>query len=273
MIFYWLIYGVPMFIVPVAVTMLLKRHLSMNGIWNVQHPDDPKIPFSQRPWNIYFFVSLASYFATFVILETLFLAITLVREPVTTNAILSIAIYCGLAFIASLFLCYLIDTPSPGWESSWRYYLRSFIPALSQGTLNVVITTFAFLMLNSRNSFNLQSLDPEQLGRLIVYNVIVFIIGISMYLTSRIGTKYYERRENGITRSTEGWWTVGFGSIFKRVETMKLPDKLLDIIADDELRNLANVGDKIEFYKRDELVMTGNVEEIDGEYIRISLPA
>lgn len=273
MIFFWLIYGIPMFVIPTAVTMSLKRYLSMTGIWNVQHPEDPKIPFSQRPWNIYFFISFIGYLATFATLQTIFLLITLIKEPVTTNPILGLAVYSGLGFIASLFLCYLIDSPSPGWETSWRYYLKNFIPALLQGMLNVAMTTFAFLMLNSDNSFNILSLNQEELGRLIVYDIIVFIIGISMFLTSRIGTKYYERRENEIIRSTEGWWTICIGSIFKRVETMQLPNNLLDLITDEELNNLANVGDTIEFYNRNELIMTGNVEEIDGEYIRISIPA
>ena len=273
MIFYWLIYGIPMFVIPSAVTMLLKRFLSMNGVWTVQHPEDPKIPFSQRPWNIYFFVGLASYLATFAIIQTLFLLISLVKEPVTAYPILAIAVYSGLGIIASLFLCYLIDTPSPGWETSLRYYLKSFFPALIQGMLNVTMITFAFLLLTDSDSFNVFSLDQEQFGRLVVYAVIGFIIGVFMYMTSRIGTKYYERRESEIIRSTEGWWTIRIDSIIKRVETMNLNDKLLDIIADDELINLANIDDTIEFYNRDKLAMSGNVEEINGEFVRISLQA
>lgn len=273
MIFYWLIYGIPMFVVPLAVTMFTKRNLSMNGIWSVRRPEDPAIPFDRRPWDIYFFVGVASYVATFVVLAALYLIISLVKEPVTPNAIIAIAAYSGLAFIASLFICYLIDTPSPGWETNWRYYLNSIFPALFQGILNVTLVTFSFLLLNNENSFIIQDLNPEQLGRLIVYNVIVFIIGITMYLTSRIGTRYYERRENETTRSTEGWWTVSIGSVFKRVETMRLPGDLMNIIADEELKNIANVGDTIEFYNRNKLAMTGNIEEINDEFIRISLPA
>ena len=245
----------------------------MNGVWTVQHPEDPKIPFSQRPWNIYFFVGLASYLATFAIIQTLFLLISLVKEPVTAYPILAIAVYSGLGIIASLFLCYLIDTPSPGWETSLRYYLKSFFPALIQGMLNVTMITFAFLLLTDSDSFNVFSLDQEQFGRLVVYAVIGFIIGVFMYMTSRIGTKYYERRESEIIRSTEGWWTIRIDSIIKRVETMNLNDKLLDIIADDELINLANIDDTIEFYNRDKLAMSGNVEEINGEFVRISLQA
>lgn len=52
-----------------------------------------------------------------------------------------------------------------------------------------------------------------------------------------------------------------------------LPDNLLDIIADDELSNLVNIGDSIKLYNRNKIAMSGNVEEINGEYVRISLQA
>jgi uncharacterized membrane protein len=94
-----------------------------------------------------------------------------------------------------------------------------------------------------------------------------------MYLASRIGTKYYERRENEIIHNTEGWWTISIGSIFKRVEAMKLPDNYMDIIADDELKNIVNIGDTIDFYNKDKVAMTGNIKEINDDFIRISLPA
>ena len=138
--------------------------------------------------------------------------------------------------------------------------------------LNISLVTFAFLLLNQKHSFNLLKLSPELLGRLIVYDVIVFIIGISMYLTSRVGTRYYDRRENESMRSTDNWWTISISSIVKRVETRKLRDNLINILADNELKSFANVGDTIKFSKQNKLSMMGNVEEINDKFIRISLP-
>ncbi len=272
MIFYWLIYGIPMFIMPLAVTLLAKRYLSMNGVWGVQRPEEPGVPFDRRSWGIYFIVGITSYVVTFSILAAIYYIVTLFREPVTSNAIPSLGIYSGLAFISSIFISYLIDTPYPGWETNWRYYLKSLVPALLQGTTNVLLVGFAFLFLNNNQSFDITDLNQEQLGRLIVYSVIVFIIGAAMYITSRIGTQYYERRVNGTSRTTQGWWTIYINSIRKRVQTISLPDHKLDIHADDELKELASIGDTIEFYNRNKLAMTGSIQEVNGRYIRVTLP-
>lgn len=273
MIFYWLIYGIPMFMVPLAVTLMAKRYLSMNGVWAVQRPEDPIIPFGRRSWDVYFMVGVFSYIVTFAVLAAIYYVVMFFREPVTSNAIPSMGLYSGLAFISTIFISYLIDTPAPGWETSWRYYLKNLIPALMQGTANVILIVFAFLVLNNNQSFDISSLEQEPLGRLIVYSVIAFIIGASMYMTSRIGTKYYERRENETSRETDGWWTICIDSVFKRVKTIVQSDHTLDIDADDELKALANIGDTIEFYNQNRIAMIGSVQEVNDTHIRVTLPA
>jgi hypothetical protein len=274
MIIRWLSFGVPMFVIPMMITMFAKRILSINGIWVIQRPEDPAMPFPERPWEIYLLVNLASYIATFVIIFTLYYLWPPPPETAPVNPTLHIAVYCGLALITSSFICYMIDTPTSGWEAKRHFHLDSLLPAIFQGTLNLLFVTLAFLSLNDGGSFSLLSLKPEQLGKLIVYDVIVFVAGISMYLTSRIGAKHYERRESELARSTEGWWTISIDTITKRVETMVLSGNLMGLIIDDEeLRSVANVGDKVEFYDRNNVAMTGSIEEIDDNVIRISLVA
>ncbi len=273
MVFRWLSFGTPMFVIPLLITMFAKRILSMNGIWVIQRPEDPIIPFAQRPWEIYLVVNIASYLVTFGAISALYFLLPSPAATTSVNPTIHIAAYCGLAFITSTYICYLIDTPTLGWETNWHFYLQSLIPALFQGALNLLLVTFAFLLLNDVKSFSLLALNPEQMGKLIIYDVIVFIVGMSIYLTSRIGTKHYERRENGRVRPTEGWYTISIDTIIKRVQTMKLPGNLMGLIADEELRNIANIGDTVEFYDRNKVAMVGNVEEIEDELIRISLPA
>lgn len=270
-IFYWMLFGIPLFTTPLVVTMFAKRMLSMDGTWGVQRPEQATTPFSRRPWDIYFTVGVASYVVTFVAMLAIYILTAIFKSGTEENHIFNLSLYAGLAFVTSLFISYLIDTPDPGWETNWRYYFKNLAPAAFQGIVNALVVTFIFLMLNG-SSFNLLDLKPAAIGRLMVYDVVVFIIGIAMYYTSRIGTKFYERRENGVMRSTEGWWTITVDSITKRVETAKLPGDSLEIMADDELRHISDIGDSIEFYDRNKLVMTGEVEEIHDDLIRVSIP-
>ncbi len=272
-IFYWFLFGIPMFTMPLIVTMFAKRILSMDGTWSVQRPEETITPFFRRKWDIYFIVSTLSYVITLAVLLVIYFLIGFSRGSIDISRIDDLALYSGLAFVSAMFISYLIDTPDPGWETSWRYYLKSIAPAIFQGVVNVSLVTFAFLLLSDGGKLNPFSLKPAEMGRLMVYDVIVFIIGITMYFTSRIGTKFYERRENGIVRSTEGWWTIAVDSITKRVETVKLPGNSMEIMADDELKHISDVGDTVEFYDRNKLAMTGEIEEIYDDLIRVSLPA
>jgi hypothetical protein len=270
MVLHWLIYGVPMFVVPLSVTMFTKRYMSMSGVWNVQRPEAPRVPFSERPWDIYLFTSFFSYITTFVILAAVYILLTFSEEAVSSAAISKIATFSVLAFSTSAFICYLLDTPDPGWETNWHYYLKSLFPSLIQGLSNIFIITFSFLLV-SIDSFDISSLSPEEFGKLIVYAVIGFIVGITTHLSSRIGTKYYERRDSEIRRSTKGWQTVCVDSIMKRIKILHQSGNYLELIADEELQQIANVGDSIDFYDRSELVLTGNIEAVYADSIRVSL--
>jgi len=272
MVLHWLIYGVPMFVVPLSVTMFTKRYLSMSGVWNIQRPEAPRVPLLERPWDIYLFTSFFSYITTFVILAGVYILLTFSGETVNSAAISKIAAFSVLAFSTSAFICYLLDTPDPDWETNWRYYLKSLVPSLIQGLSNVFIITFTFLLF-SINSFDISSLEREELGKLIVYAVIGFIIGITIHLSSRIGKKYYERRNNDSQRSTKGWQTVCVDSIMKRIKIMNQSGNYLELIADEELQQIANVGDSIDFYDSSELVMTGNIEAVYADSIRVSIHA
>lgn len=272
MIFYWLVYGIPMYVVPLAVTLFIKRYMSINDKWAVKRPEDLRESFTNRPWDTYFTVSLFSYLVTVSLLVCILSIVSLMKPIATPNPIAQIAVYSGLAFITSAFICYLIDTPSPGWETSWRYYLKGIIPSLLQGSLNVAMIIFAFLLFREQNSFDITSLEGEEMGRLIVYSVIGFVIGMAIYFTSRINTKFYERREGEVVRSSDGWWTIYIDSTSKRVRTMKSDRNHLEVIVDEELKELAQVGDIVEFHDREGLAMTGTVDEVDAETIEIAIP-
>ncbi len=269
MILYWLMYGIPMYIVPLAVTLFIKRYMSFSGKWAVRRPEDPWASFSGRPWDTYFFVSLFSYVITVATLVGVMYIVSLSTTIKTPDPVAQITVYSGLAFITSVFICFLIDTPSPGWETSWRYYLESFFPAALQGALNVLMIMFAFLLFSKHQSFDIFKLESEELGRLIIYSVIGFIIGMTMFYTSKIGTKFYERREGEVARSSEDWWTIYIDSAKKRVKTTKPAKNHFDIFPDNELKELAQIHDTVKFYDKEGLIMTGKVEKMDGDTIRI----
>jgi len=267
----WLIYGIPMFVTPLVVTLFVKRYLSMNGVWIVRRPEEPTISFSDRSWDIYFFTGILSYMASLAVLVGVFFILRLSNESVDPSAIEKIAVYSGLAFITSGFISYRTDTfPSPR-KARWRHYLDNIFFALLQGLSNIAMIMFAFLLFEK--TFDVPSLEAAVQGRLIIYTVIGFVVGVSMHLTSGINMKYCERRGNGVSRSSDGWWTICVDSVRKRVKTRSVSRNALEIMADDELKELAGVGDRVEFYSGKELAMTGSVKEVTGEFIHISIAA
>jgi hypothetical protein len=272
MVSHWLIYGVTMFVTPLAVTMFLKRCLSMNGVWETMHAESPKKPFSERQWDIYFFASATSYVTTFAVLAGVYSLLTLAGERASPDAISKIASYSFLAVVTSGYLCHLLDTPISGLIRSRKYFLYIPFCALTQGLLNVAIIIFMFLM-HSINSFDLSILTPDKVGKLIIYSTIGFTIGITINLTTRFVFNPRERRNSESARSADGWLTISINSIKKRAKIMSQSINHFEIDANDELKDLADVGDPIGIYDENTLVRTGKVEAINDESIRILIPA
>jgi hypothetical protein len=272
MVSHWLIYGVTMFVTPLTVTMLLKHCLSMNEVWETVHAESPKKPFSERQWDIYFFASVISYMATFAVLTGVYFLLTLTGKNASPDAIPKISSYSVLAFVTSGYLCYLLDTPITDLERSRKYSLNILLYSLIQGLLNVAIIVYMFLM-NSINSFDPTKLPPEDMGKLIIYSTIGFIIGITINLTTRFVLNPHERRNSESTRITDEWLTICIDPIKKRTKIINQSNNYFEIDADDELKELAEIGDPIGIYDRNTLVRTGKVEAINDESIRILIPA
>lgn len=268
-IWQWVIYGTPMFVLPLVITLSLKRFLTMHDAWPVRRPEDRKETFAKRPWEIYVAVSFAAYVATFTLLASM----AVFAGNKIDKAVEMLSVYCGLAFITAMFICYLIDSPSPGWERNWKYYIVSIPAAIVQGSLNVLLVAFAIVLFNEQQTFNVFELADETKGRLIVHCVTAFVIGIAMYMTSRMGSKQYERREGSKERSTQGWETIVLDTIQKRVEVTQSADNQFEIIADDELQAVADVGDLIHFLQNNEVSRTGSVEAVAANRIRVAVTA
>ena len=265
----WSIYGSLMFITPLFVTLSLKRFLTMHNMWAIRRPEDPVETFLQRPWEVYFPVSIISYATTVLILGT-FVSFFGDREPLEVFNRLSV--YCILSFISSMFVCYLIDTPSPGWEKDPKYYIKSLPVGMLLGILNVILLTYAALLFSDLNNFDIRQLTDETKGKLVVQCITVFIIGIVIYMTSKVGSKHYERRDSTEQRSTDGWWTVTIDNFHKRVQANRYSAKNYEILADEELQAVADVGDKVQMTNVKENLFV-EVKEVVDDKIRVAITA
>jgi len=262
----WVIYGTLMFVVPLFATLSIKRFLTMHNIWAIRRPEDGTQPFAQRPWDIYFIVSFISYAITVIVLG----AMALLGGMSAQALFYKLSVYCVLAFIAAMFICYLIDLPTPGWERDPWYYIKSIPAAILLGTLNVILLLYATLLFNDSNSFKFWNLPGDIIGRLIVQSVTAFIIGVAIYMTCRLSSKHYERRDNDVERSTIGWWTIKIGNFQKRVEAIHSTENNYEILADEELQALADVDNNIQLTNGNE-TLQGKVKTIMDDKILLAI--
>ena len=267
----WVVYGVPMFIVPLFSTLMIKRFLSMNDTWRVRRPEDEKEKFSKRPWEIYAPVAFISYLFTVAVLVTIASFLELPEGKGMGDVVSSLFMYCILSAVTSFYVCYLIDSPCKDWEKDYRYYLKSFFPAVLQGGINMMIITFSFVYFTKHQTFDFDLMTDLEKGKLIAYNVTSFILGVAMHFTSRVGSKYYDRRELNRVVSEGGWWTITVATVTRRVKAVKESLNSLELIADNDLRAVVDVGSDAVFYQKKDLPKKGTISSLNGDKLTISL--
>ena len=272
-LFDWVVFGIPMFVVPLLSTLVLKRLLSIYNIWKVYRPEKPKVVFLERPWDIYMLVAAVGYLVTLAVLIALATFMDISGDRSLKDILPSLAMYSMLSAVTALYVGYLLDTPVPGWEKDYRFYLKNIFPAILQGSVNVLIITFCVVYFSGSHSFDLSLLNEHEKSRLLVYSITVFIIGISMHMTSRIRSKYYDRREIKRVDNAAYWLSVTLGDICKRVEPIKESINSMEVIADAKLQAVAEIGDEVFFTRTNEDPMTGTITGLDGGKVTISLIA
>jgi len=272
-LFRWVVFGIPMFVLPLLSTLAIKRFLSMHNIWEVYRPEKPKIVFSQRPWDIYLPVAVAGYLVTLAVLMAIAAFVDLPGDRTLKDAITPLAMYSLIAAMTSLYVSYLLDTPTPGWEKDYKFYLKNIFPAILQGCANVIIITFCVVYFSESKTFDLTALNDHEQSRLLVYSITAFLIGISMHMTSRIRTKHYDRREIKRVGDSSNWLTVTMGGICRRIVAKKESANSIEVIADNQLQAVADIGDEVQFSHTNENPVVGKISALNANTMTISLQA
>jgi membrane protease YdiL (CAAX protease family) len=272
-LFSWIVFGVPMFVVPLITALQFKRYLSVYKVWEVYKPRQPRVSLSQRPWDIYVLVAFVSYLATLVVLLVIAKIAPLPSGRSFEDVITPLAMYTLISPVTALYISYLLDSPERGWKRGFRFYLRNFLPAVMQGVTNVVIITFCVLYFSESRSFALVDLQADEKARLMLYSVTAFLIGVAINYSARVVLFLRDRRTAIRNETTRSWLTVFTGNIKRRAEAVRQSSNAIEIVADNDLKAVACVGDEIKFSSSNEAPAVGTISSLNDSRLTISYGA
>ncbi len=181
------IYAGLIMIIPLFFVVLLKRYLSVVGVWPAVLTKQDEKPLSERPWLIYIFISSVSWLLANVLasgykyyFDNPGYSLTLAN---ISHEFWSITF---VAFVTVMFAAYRLDIPPLVFKSSLRLYFRYILFALFQGTVTALVVYFALWLSNS-------SLMTDDLYRMYFYCLLGFVAGASMNVGFQFGRHTYEK--------------------------------------------------------------------------------
>ncbi len=269
-IFRWVVFGIPMFVVPLLMVLYFKRYLSVYDIWSVRQPDQPKFAFSERPWAVYLGVASACYVTTLCLQVVIAAFVELPDEKTVKDVIAPLGMYTVVAGVTAIYICYLLDSPSTRWEKDFRFYFVNLPSAITQGIFNVLVVGYSLVYFSGIDSFDVTELEQNQKGLLLVYSVTAFLIGISVNLSTRVASRRFDRRAQERPDAAENWLTVFVGSFSKRVQAVRETIDSIEILADSQLFKLARLGNEVRFEKNNNESLTGKVTAFDGNTMTVT---
>ena len=269
-IFRWVVFGIPMFVVPLLLVLYFKRYLSVYDVWNVCQPDQPKIAFSNRPWAVYLAVASICYAITLCLLVVIAAFVELPGEKTVREVIASLGMYTVVAGVTAIYVCYLLDSPSARWGKGFKFYFVNLPSAITQGTFNVLVVGYCLVYFSGIGSFDLTELEQGDKGRLLVYSVTAFLIGISVNLSTRVASKRFDRRAEERQDAAENWLTVFVGSFSKRVQAVRETINSIEVLADSQLFKLIRLGNQVKFERNNNDSFTGKVTALSGNIMTVT---
>lgn len=268
-IFRWIVFGIPMFVVPLLLVLYFKRYLSVYDVWKVRRPGQPEIAFSERPWAVYLAVASICYLITLCLLVVIAAFVELPDEKTVKDVIAQLGMYTVVAGVTAIYVCYLIDSPSTRWEKDFKFYFANLPSAITQGIFNVLVVGYCLVYFSGIDSFDLRQLQQDEKGQLLVYSVTAFLIGISVNLSARITSRRFDRRAKRRREVAETWMTVFVGRYSKRVRVVRETMNSIDVLADGELFKLMRPGNDVRFERNSHDSFKGKVTVLGGETMTV----
>jgi hypothetical protein len=199
----WAGYAIPFITFPVIWVLCIKRFLSSRSeAWPVVTENSQYNKISERPWHLYLIIAFSSYLVGVIVL----LILSAIVKKITGDTfspdetIRSVAVWSSLVFVTSIFAAYRLDSaPRQDISLSERIYIKG-MGAIFQGFATFCAMYFSFMHQYNGGNLNPFSLTgPEKIGRLVIFSVICFFLGILLHLSFQLGAlrqrrKSYRRR-------------------------------------------------------------------------------
>jgi hypothetical protein len=251
----WVTYGVPMHLTPVIIILFAKKILSELDYWPIARLKKLDGESEDAPWGIYLAVTFVGYLAATLVVTVLVLLLD--TDVALTKAMIhNIFIYSLGTIITGLFLCYRLDTPSS--KEKDNRAIR-FGGALLQGSLTALVLVFSFAYVENKGVFTFAQLEDEDKARLISYIIIVFFIGVSVYLSSRVKLQTEVVRKHKRMASTHHI-TASFNGEDKEINVIDISQ---GGVALNGFPIPKTVGDVIEIHFDDKQSIEGKIVNID----------
>lgn len=243
----WTGYAIPFIIMPVLLVLFVKRFLSTRSeSWPVVTEYDLYKSLGDRPWHIYFVVALFSYLTGVTVLYVMVIA----NSPKEIEYILSLRVvlaWSSVVFLTSGYTAFRLDSASNPNIEKYKYYIIRTAGALTQGILTAGLIYFVY-MFNEDKPLGLVFKTPEEFGKMYVFCVIGFFLGISINLATGVG-RLRQRRNKG-RRFARRLLTLHFEGNSTEGETINISDQGALIVMKESLLKIT------ETTNREELVVT-----------------
>lgn len=266
----WIFQGIPFLTAPVFFVLLVKRHLSFKeNAWPLATPRNTiykKI--KDRPWGIYFLVSIGGYMASLLTLATLNALIQLYIKQsshINFEKLGSLMIWSLIGAITAAFVAYRIDSRKNFSEKKFLKTLLTISGALFQALITAAAIYFVFMHRHNNGSFDFTGLIPENQAKLSVFLIMGFLIGAALFLNCQFSTQQYERRKHKRSYTEK--------EIKIKAGNQNLYGAILNISKEGCLVKSGllakNVGDIISINIRDNFNIEAEILEVNKENYRV----
>lgn len=241
----WTGYAIPFLIIPVLLVLFIKRYLSTRSeSWPVVNEHELYKSIGDRPWHIYFVVALFSYLIGAAVLYTLAISVNLLHgNEVKYIPILRVVLaWSSVVFLTSGYTAFRLDSASKPDIEKNKYYLIRAAGALTQGLLTAGLIYFVYLH-NVDKPLGIVFEQPHEFGKMYLFCIIGFFLGITVNLASGVG-RLRQRRQQG-RRFARRSLTLQFEGNSAEAETINISDQgALILMKESSLLNSAEMSDQ-----------------------------
>lgn len=227
----WIGFGTPFLMLPIIQVLFVKRYLSTRGdAWPTATEEGYYKTLGQRPWFIYFLVSLSSYVIAALVLLVLTVGVQFVsskfdsmgqsetpsvsetrdlsetseastgneekRKKKPEDKIRSILAWSSIVFLTTGFIAFRLDSGTRPDQNQGRYYLMRAIGAFSQGLLTGLLVFFIYHYTRDSPLDIIFTGVEEFHPTLLVLCTDSFLLGLTFNIATGIG-RLRQRRKSG----------------------------------------------------------------------------